>query len=145
MSTAITRRSLVKGAAWAAPAVLTTATVPAYAASEDYCSTTLLTPGSAYGKFQLSFSTDIERLYVYTAPGTILDVATFSKINWHITSDKKVAYWIPNTMPGTRATFNLGVIPDTSGSVPSFEVSVDVVDNGGCPPITYDGNTVERG
>lgn len=45
-STSINRRNLVKGAAWAAPAVLTSVTVPAYAASKKGTSTT--TAGKYY-------------------------------------------------------------------------------------------------
>lgn len=42
MSTAISRRTIAKGAAWATPAILATATVPSYAASsEEYNHTEL--------------------------------------------------------------------------------------------------------
>ncbi|MDY6051360.1 MAG: hypothetical protein SPI83_02990 [Rothia sp. (in: high G+C Gram-positive bacteria)] len=37
---AVSRRTLAKGAAWAAPAVVATTTIPAYAASPDVCSNT---------------------------------------------------------------------------------------------------------
>lgn len=37
MSTQLSRRAVAKGTAWAAPAVLATATVPAYAASQAIC------------------------------------------------------------------------------------------------------------
>lgn len=47
----VSRRNLAKGAAWAAPVVISTAAVPAYAASLSVCSSTSPTTGITWANF----------------------------------------------------------------------------------------------
>jgi len=48
MSTSLTRRKLVAGAAWAAPVVAASATIPSYAASVAATNDCILAPNPAY-------------------------------------------------------------------------------------------------
>lgn len=134
MTTPIKRRSLLKGAAWTAPTVLTAARAPAYAASLT-CHSINLTPGSVPGVFTLSFDQGLERLMITLQQGTF-DAAVFAPPYWYLTSDQKTAYFIPEL-----------IAPDTSGAIhldlkilPDEEDFITAVINFvGCSTLTYKG------
>lgn len=142
MSAKIKRRSLVKGAAWETPIVLASAAVPAYAASpvdEEQCPDFVIKPGSIFGKFSLTLPTDTERMDIFVQDGT-LDKAVFSKPQWYLTSDSKIAYWVPglHSYNDPTVTVELSITPDENGKI---NATFDVY---GCDSLIFDGTTVSK-
>lgn len=84
MTHSISRRTIAKGAAWAAPAVVATAAIPAYAASAETCSAASMAAiDAAFSDFQTK-NLDMEfNIYqpLAAANGTATDVYTNFKNN----------------------------------------------------------------
>lgn len=76
MSQAFSRRSLAKGAAWAAPAVLATTAIPAYAASSSLCDQSL-TGSATYSGTAVSGSAQGKRIPI-TSGGTEVNAYTIN-------------------------------------------------------------------
>lgn len=139
---ASTRRSLVKGAAWAAPAVVATAAIPAYAASTIQAVLTSSTTqskasvrGNAVPHYNCNGSTQVE-IYNTRASGHITvsqlpTGATLSNLTMEfwVAVDVNTTWTIPTTATtGTSAAFNT-VRPSTCWSAPVRSYK-DVVRNG---------------
>lgn len=136
MEKALSRRSLVRGSAWAAPIILASATIPSYAASiPRHCGSIIIKPGSEVGKFSLTIPTDLERLSLSILVGKIFMPQEFSSPWWLLSRDRKLLSWQPYIYPQVEptVTFNFS-IGDENGRV------LVTIDSTGCPSQVYDSD-----
>ncbi|MFW0110627.1 hypothetical protein ACN081_07895 [Rothia sp. P13129] len=90
----VTRRNLVKSAAWAAPVVVATAAVPAYAASfdEPHTNPNLRWNGSSRVNH---FVEDNYHAHVFPNPGGPFGVQYQNVVPEDTVSDLSITYWLP--------------------------------------------------
>lgn len=144
----INRRNLMKGAAWATPVVLASATVPAYAASpESECPTITASIDRNMGRefLLVTISGRTKGLTISALKDSVLDYGSFPTIYWNLLAADPVphqprgaqaAFWIgPEKMD--NYTFRLHIIPS-----PTNELGMSIDYGNGCPPIIYDGKDI---